>query len=61
MNILITGIDNLSCKGSDTNVETLRQLGIDVRIGDVRDADALATLCYAGFSNSSHTKFGLKL
>jgi hypothetical protein len=43
MNILITGIDNLSCKGSDTNVETLRQLGIDVRIGDVRDADALAT------------------
>lgn len=43
MNILITGIDNLSCKGSDTNVETLRQLGIDVRIGDVRDADTLAT------------------
>jgi CDP-paratose 2-epimerase len=45
----ITGIDNLSRKGSDTNVETLRQLGIDVRIGDVRDADALATLPRADF------------
>jgi CDP-paratose 2-epimerase len=45
----ITGIDNLSRRGSDTNVEALRQLGIDVRIGDVRDADALTALPRADF------------
>jgi CDP-paratose 2-epimerase len=45
----ISGIDNLSRKGSDTNVEALRSLGIDVHIGDVRDADALAALPRADF------------
>jgi len=45
----ITGIDNLSRKGGETNVEPLRQLGIDVRIGDVRDAETLAALPRAGF------------
>jgi CDP-paratose 2-epimerase len=33
----LVGLDNLSRKGSETNVEPLRALGIDVRIGDVRD------------------------
>lgn len=45
----ITGIDNLSRKGSETNVEPLRKLGIDVRTGDVRDADELAALPRADF------------
>jgi CDP-paratose 2-epimerase len=45
----IRGIDNLSRKGSETNVEPLRKLGIDVRIGDVRDADGLAALPRADF------------
>ncbi|MBC8126643.1 MAG: NAD-dependent epimerase/dehydratase family protein [Gloeobacteraceae cyanobacterium ES-bin-144] len=45
----ITGIDNLSRKGSETNVEPLRKLGIDVRIGDVRNADELAKLPRADF------------
>ncbi|MEI8309892.1 MAG: NAD-dependent epimerase/dehydratase family protein, partial [Verrucomicrobiota bacterium] len=31
------GFDNLSRKGSETNIEPLRDLGVDVRIGDVRD------------------------
>lgn len=34
----IVGIDNLSRKGSETNLDPLRQEGIDVRIGDVRNA-----------------------
>ncbi len=33
----IVGFDNLSRKGSETNLEPLRALGIDVRVGDVRD------------------------
>jgi len=45
----ITGIDNLSRKGSETNVEPLRKLGIDVRIGDVRDAAFLTSLPPADF------------
>ena len=35
----IVGLDNLSRRGSETNVELLRDLGIDVRLGDVRRAD----------------------
>jgi CDP-paratose 2-epimerase len=45
----ILGIDNLSRPGSETNVESLRKLGIDVRIGDVRNADELAKLPRAEF------------
>lgn len=45
----ITGIDNLSRKGSETNLEPLRALGIDVRTGDVRDAAFLTTLPPADF------------
>ena len=33
----LVGFDNLSRKGSETNIEPLRDLGVDVRIGDVRD------------------------
>lgn len=42
--LCITGIDNLSRKGSETNIEPLRKLGIDVRIGDVRDISFLTNL-----------------
>ena len=45
----ITGIDNLSRQGSETNVEPLRKLGIEVHIGDVRDADMLSKLPRAEF------------
>jgi len=40
----IFGLDNLSRKGSETNLAPLRALGCDIRIGDVRDRDVLATL-----------------
>ena len=36
--ISILGIDNFSRRGSETNREPLRELGIDVRTGDVRFA-----------------------
>jgi CDP-paratose 2-epimerase len=32
----ITGIDSLIRKGSETNLEPLRALGMDIRIGDIR-------------------------
>ena len=40
----ITGIDNLLRKGSETNLEPLRALGIDIRLGDIRNEDDLAAL-----------------
>lgn len=40
----ILGIDNLSRKGSETNLESLRHLGCDIRIGDVRDQSTLDAL-----------------
>jgi len=40
----IIGFDNLSRRGSETNVEPLRKLGIDIRIGDVRDRAFLDSL-----------------
>ena len=42
--LTIIGIDNLSRKGSETNIEPLRALGCDVRIGDVRDLVLLDSL-----------------
>ena len=42
--IQITGIDNLIRKGSETNLEPLRALGIDIRIGDIRNEVDLAAL-----------------
>ncbi len=42
-NLDIVGIDNLSRKGSETNLPLLRENGIDARVGDVRhqaDLDA---------------------
>lgn len=42
--ISIAGFDNLSRKGSEINVEPLRRLGIDLRIGDVRDRTFLDSL-----------------
>ncbi len=42
--IQITGIDNLLRKGSETNIEPLRALGIDIRIGDIRNEEDLAAL-----------------
>lgn len=41
--ISLAGLDNLSRKGSETNAEPLRKLGVDVRIGDVRDRTFLET------------------
>ena len=35
--VRITGIDSLIRKGSETNLEPLRALGIDVRVGDIRN------------------------
>ena len=40
----ITGIDSLIRKGSETNPAPLRALGIDVRIGDIRNEADLAEL-----------------
>jgi CDP-paratose 2-epimerase len=42
--LTIIGIDNLSRKGSETNIEPLRALGCDIRIGDVRDLPLLDSL-----------------
>jgi len=42
--IALAGLDNLSRRGSETNVEPLRKLGVDLRIGDVRDRSFLETL-----------------
>ena len=42
--IKITGIDSLIRKGSETNLESLRTLGIDVRVGDIRNEEDLADL-----------------
>lgn len=42
--LAITGFDNLSRKGSETNAGPLRDLGIEVRTGDVRDRAFLAAL-----------------
>ena len=45
----LTGIDNLCRKGSETNLEPLRQSGIPVQIGDICDPAALATLAPADY------------
>lgn len=42
--VRITGIDSLIRKGSETNLEPLRSLGIDVRVGDIRNEQDLAEL-----------------
>jgi len=42
--VRITGIDSFIRKGSETNLEPLRALGIDVRIGDIRNEQDLANL-----------------
>lgn len=42
--IRITGIDSLIRKGSETNLEPLRALGIDVRVGDIRNEKDLTEL-----------------
>ncbi len=42
--VKITGIDSLIRKGSETNLEPLRALGIDVRVGDIRNEQDLADL-----------------
>lgn len=42
--VRITGIDSLIRKGSETNLEPLRSLGIDVRVGDIRNEADLAAL-----------------
>lgn len=40
----IVGIDNLCRRGSETNLAPLRALGIEVRIGDIRNAHEVSTL-----------------
>lgn len=40
----IVGFDNLSRSGSETNVEPLRKLGVDVRIGNICDVHFLEQL-----------------
>jgi CDP-paratose 2-epimerase len=40
----ITGLDNLTRKGGQTNLEPLRELGCDIHIGDVRDRTLLESL-----------------
>ncbi len=42
--LAITGLDNLCRRGSETNVEPMRALGIDVRIGDIRNEADIAAL-----------------
>jgi CDP-paratose 2-epimerase len=42
--VRITGIDSLIRKGSETNLEPLRSLGIDVRVGDIRNEEGLTAL-----------------
>jgi len=45
----LTGIDNLSRKGSETNLEPLRQCGIPVHVGDICDPAALGVLVPADY------------
>jgi CDP-paratose 2-epimerase len=45
----LSGIDNLSRKGSETNLEPLRQRGIPVQIGDICDPAALGALAPADY------------
>jgi CDP-paratose 2-epimerase len=40
----VVGIDSLIRKGSETNLEPLRALGIDVRVGDIRNSKDLEAL-----------------
>jgi CDP-paratose 2-epimerase len=40
----IVGLDNLIRHGSETNLEPLRSLGIDVRVGDIRDRATIEAL-----------------
>lgn len=40
----IVGLDSLTRRGSETNVDSLRALGIDLRIGDIRDATTIEAL-----------------
>jgi len=42
--VRITGIDSLIRRGSETNLEPLRALGIDVRVGDIRNQDDIDSL-----------------
>jgi len=42
--VRITGIDSLIRKGSETNLEPLRALGIDIRVGDVRNEHDLVDI-----------------
>jgi CDP-paratose 2-epimerase len=42
--VRITGIDSLIRRGSETNLEFLRTLGIEVRIGDIRNEQDLSSL-----------------
>ncbi len=45
----IVGVDNLCRDGSRVNLVPLRELGVDVRVGDIRDSDMLADLPPADF------------
>jgi CDP-paratose 2-epimerase len=42
--LTIIGLDSLIRRGSETNVEPLRALGIDVRISDIRDRATIEAL-----------------
>jgi len=42
--LTIIGLDSLIRKGSETNIEPLRALGIDVRVGDIRDRTTIEAL-----------------
>jgi len=42
--VRITGIDSLIRKGSETNLEPLRTLGIDIRVADIRNEHDLVDL-----------------
>lgn len=42
--LALTGIDNLSRKGSETNVARLKKLGVEFFRGDIRDAEDLKKL-----------------
>lgn len=42
--VQIFGIDNLCRRGSETNLEPLRKLGMDIRIGDIRREEDVASL-----------------
>lgn len=45
----IIGLDSLIRAGSETNIDPLRRLGIDVRIGDIRDEETVYSLPAADF------------